>query len=93
MEGNDKMKEVAKDIIEINIEDSDTVKDLLDKFYDVMRKHGIKKGTQSVNDEGEEVGVLMNNYEWTMAWELFLVRVHDFFNFKTMLEVPKDVFV
>lgn len=81
------MNRVAEDIICLKIEDKETVQQILEKFYSIMREHGIKQGTKTKGG-----GVLMNNFEWTMCKELFLRIVYDKLNMRELLsDVPKDL--
>jgi hypothetical protein len=80
------IRDIAKDIINIEINLSKSIYDALNDFYDVMRKYNIKQGTQVGN------GVLGNNYEWTICITLF----YDQFMQKMQLErlfcnIPEDL--
>ena len=88
---NDKMKEIAKEILQLRFKPNDTLKSCSKKFYDIMAKHGIKQGTQSYNDKGEESGILMNNFEWTMCHELFKTTIMNYFMWEGILKVPKSL--
>ena len=56
---------VYSDILSIKIEMSDSFETSLNKFYDVMRKHGICQGTWSKN------GRTVSNAEWIMCYNIF----------------------
>jgi hypothetical protein len=82
------IKEISKEIIQIKFEGSDTLDDCMNKFYDVMRKHGIKQNTPSENG----VGVIGSNFEWTMCKVLFIDMVVQHFTLKDFFNgVPKDL--
>lgn len=86
------IRDVAKDIIEIKFSKTDTLNDCLNKFYDVMRKHGIKQGIPSFNDEGKEVGRICDRYEWTMCEQLFRTQVESFFLLEMLFgNVPDEL--
>ena len=80
------MRKIAKEIIEIKFLYKDTLKDCLNKFYNVMRKHNIKYGIKQ-----SDVSYRVANYEWTMCHALFIDRIITFFEFKNMLEIPEDL--
>jgi hypothetical protein len=87
------ISKVAEDIIKIKFKRSDTLSSCLKKFYDVMRKHGIKQGTPTCNDEGEEVGRIVANFEWTMCYALFVKHITDFFTWEDIFstKIPEDL--
>lgn len=78
---------IYKDILNIEVKVTDSFKSLLDKFYDVMRKWGIKQGIW--NEFG---GRSINNPEWSMCWEVF--KSHKILAFDLWLSMnqpPKDL--
>ncbi len=79
------MSDVAKDIIKINYKFTHK-EALMNSFYNIMRKHGIKQGT--LNKGG---GRTCANYEWTMCWLLFLQCLRDEINLDGLFSVPKDL--
>lgn len=86
------IREVAKDIIGLKFEKTDTLKICMNKFFDVMKKHGIKQGTPSFNDEGKEVGTTCDNFEWTICKQMFMERVQDFFEIEMLFgNIPKEL--
>lgn len=86
------MREVAKELINMNFHKADTLDDCLDAFYDIMRKHGIKQGTPSKNEEGEVVGRTVSTPEWVACKTLFINSMNNFFVFADLLgEVPEDI--
>ena len=60
------IREVAKEIIDMKIEEKDSLKTLRNRFYKILIKHGIKEGTK------QDVGVTVSNPEWTMCQGLFV---------------------
>jgi len=78
---------VFKDLMAIKIEENDSFSTSLNKFYGVMRKHGIKQGTWTKGG-----GRLVNNFEWSMCWESF--RNHKILSLDLWLSMstpPKDL--
>ncbi len=57
--------EVYKDIIGIKVEKKDTIQTLLNRFYEVMTKHGICQGNWSEN------GRTISTAEWNICWHTF----------------------
>lgn len=86
------MREVAKDIIQLKFSETDTLQQCLDKFFTVMLKHGIKEGTPTFNDDGQEVGRTMANFEWTICFQLFQSRIQSFIELHVLFgNVPKEL--
>jgi len=81
------IKRIAEDLITMRIEDKDSMEILKKKFYSIMRKYGIKRGTRV------RKGVIQNNtYEWTICWKLFLDRIISKFETDDIFNgVPKDL--
>lgn len=78
---------VYKDIIAIKIGHKDSFKTSLNKFYGVMRKHGIKQGTWC--DNGSR---LISNPEWNMCYDTFKShKVLSLDLWLSMSEPPKDL--
>jgi hypothetical protein len=74
------MSAVAKEIIFMKVNDNDTIADLRNRFFDIMRKHGIKDGTK--REDGSIIGA---NFEWTMCESLFFQTIHDQLRLELML--------
>jgi cell shape-determining protein MreC len=87
------MIDVSKDILSLKFKRSDTFNSYLKKFYEIMRKHGIKQGKPTCNDKGEEIGHIVANYEWTAAYTLFLDQINKFFVWEDIFnnKIPKDL--
>jgi len=63
------MRAVAKDIIFFNQKRKDlTHKQVMDAFYKIMRKHGIKQGEWDKDGSGR----IMANFEWSMCLTLIM---------------------
>ena len=77
---------VFHDINAIKVEMTDSFESLMNKFYSIMRKHGICQGTKSDN------GVCVSNPEWIMCFETF--KMHKILAFDLFLilnEPPVDL--
>ena len=82
------MRSVAKDIIKVRFKNSNTIGGVKKKFFSIMRKHGIKHGTRTKG----AAGILISNFEWTMAHELFVSRVCSHLELMGIFEdLPKDL--
>lgn len=80
------LEDVYKDIHAIKIDINDSFKTSLDKFYEVMRKHGICQGTWVGN------GRQCNTPEWCMCFEVF--KAHKILSLDIWLmlnEPPEDL--
>ena len=81
------MKKIAKQIIDTNIPEN-TMKEIKDIFFQIMRENGIKQGTKS--EDGN--GIICDNPEWTMCKEFFLENMKSRLNFDLILSaVPEDL--
>lgn len=84
------MKLVAQDIITIQIKRGESLSNIMNKFYAVMRKHGIKQGIK-VMEGKKHVSTTKCNFEWTMSYELFKSTViNNFFVWENLLKCPKE---
>lgn len=85
---NRKMNGIAKEIITMKLTNRDTFKTIYNRFYKIMRKYGIKQGTESKNGNS----VLRNNYEWTMCWTLLKSNIDSKVTLDSIfLDVPKNL--
>jgi hypothetical protein len=92
MENRD--RQIAEEIITLQISSKDSLKDIFDKFFSIMRKYGIKKGLQQYNDDGEETGILFDNFEWTLYKQLLFSTLESHINMQTLfgeLKPPEDL--
>lgn len=85
------MRKVSKDIINMfNKETSGklTLEQCYDKFYKIMRKHGITQGEWSQNGAGR----IVSNFEWTACMNIFKESIMSWFFWRGLIEeVPKDL--
>jgi hypothetical protein len=88
--GTRKLKAVGKDIV--HFEDKEAakkaVRELLEQFYDIMRKHGIKWGTKDDDSCG---GISGANFEWTLCKDSFIYRVTSLMEWEMLLNPPDDL--
>lgn len=84
----EKIGVIYNEVNSIDIKPTDTHKSSLDKFYKIMRKHGIKQGTWS--EDG--VGRILSNPEWVMFYDIFKSIIDKHYIFATLLKSPpKDL--
>jgi len=91
------IRDVAKEIIGIEINANMTIAELLSVFYNIMRKYNIKQGTPLFDNNGKHIGTTQSNPEWIMCESLFLNRIKDSieirigFGIIDGFEVPIDI--
>lgn len=81
------LQKIYEDILAIKISEKDNFKSCMNKFYDVMRKWGIKQGEWTENGSR-----LINNAEWNMCFQIF--KNHKILQFDIWLSLstpPKDL--
>jgi|TARA_Y100000310_G_C20663729_1_gene806261 hypothetical protein len=82
------MPKIAEEIITLKFKSTTTFNQALKMFYKIMRRHGIKRGIRSRDDNG----TIMSNFEWTICKELFISQVQSYFIWQSVLgETPKDL--
>jgi hypothetical protein len=87
----DKMREVAQDIIKSEFFQDEDLEKVFQKFYEIMRKHGIKAGTPVKLESGANA-IVKNTYEWSMAQTLFLSQLNQEIQMFSILGgVPEDI--
>lgn len=78
---------VTKDIIAIKVKNTDSAATLRAQLYRVLRKHGIRKGT-----EQKDGSVLCDNFEWTGANAIFDHHVRASLEMERwFVKLPKDL--
>jgi hypothetical protein len=83
------LREVAEDITKMKIEGRDTLNGLQKKFFKILRKHKICKGSPSECG----TGTITNNFEYTICYELFLSKIKSFYEVRDILMVfPDDIY-
>jgi hypothetical protein len=81
-------RQIAKEIINTEFLEDKDLKRIMNKFYKIMRKHGIKQGTWNK----EKTYRNCDEFEWTMFKELFISRVKSQLDFSEfLLDIPKDL--
>lgn len=63
------ISKISLDIDLIGFEQIDTLEQIIEKFYNIMRKHGIKKYTLTSEEN------LVENSEWLMCYSYFLNKL------------------
>jgi hypothetical protein len=88
-----KMKDIAKEIISLKFNDTDTISDCKKKFYDIMLKYNINKTTPHYNDKGKIVSRTGDNYEWTICKYLFLEMLQSQLNMLMLFDdnIPQKI--
>ena len=80
---------IAEEIIKLKFKKSETLSGVLNRFYRIMRKHGIKEGTPCGGG-----GRIVARFEFTLYWTLFLETLSgqiDLGRFFGEFKVPKDL--
>ena len=80
---NEVLRAVAEDIIKTKFISDDQKKEIANKFYKIMRKHGIKHGTKV-----KDGGITCANFEWTLCQQLFQDRVRQEFDLLGFFGIP-----
>lgn len=82
-------RDVARDIIMMDILSGDSFQDLYDKFFKILRKHNIKQCTKLKN--GGSVG---DNFEYTGAKEIFKMQIKAKLEWNEFADIkyPKDIY-
>lgn len=85
---------VAEDIINLKFKPDDTMQSCFDRFYAIMRKHGVKKGTP-IRQGKKIIGTQVDNFAWTMCRNLFQDQVRSWIElelaFSLDIPFPKDL--
>lgn len=81
------LSKVFKNIQDLQIERSDSFNSIRRKFFDVMRKYGIKQGTKTKH------GTEVNNPEWEACEQLLERKIMDFYTWErcSCFKTPKDL--
>lgn len=87
------LRELGKDIQEMEIISEEARKEICNKFYELMRKYNLKEGEAEYNSEGEMIGRTVNNYEWTMCIDYFIMKAVRELELPLILfaETPEDL--
>lgn len=82
----------VQDCKRIKISEDDSLKSIWNKFYNIMRKHGIKEGIQSYDDNGKSKGRTICNPEWVICKDELTRAIDIQIMFMTILgNVPEDL--
>jgi hypothetical protein len=86
MKDFEKMRAIAKDIIDMSDEIEEMLLPVKDRFHELMRKHGLCWGTR----KGEHATTGANP-EWTMAKDYFVANLEQAFHWVLLLDIPEDL--
>ncbi|MFA5586464.1 MAG: hypothetical protein WDA02_07975 [Saccharofermentanales bacterium] len=88
-----KMNDIAKEIISLKFNDTDTISDCKNKFYDIMSKYNISQTTPHYNDDGEVISRTGANYDWTMCKYLFLEMIQSQLSISMLFDdnIPQNI--
>lgn len=78
MEQNDflmNLGELYKEVYNIPLNETDTFKEVFDKFHIVMKKWGIKQG---VNENGH---IVLNSAQWNACWLIYKTKIDFFYSY------------
>ncbi len=81
---NKKISKIAEQIIMIRVSE-EIQDDILDVFYELMRKNNIAYGTK----EGD--GITGANFEWTMCKTLFIQNLVSNLELRSCFYIPEDL--
>jgi hypothetical protein len=72
---NDPVIKAFKEVQKISIKPSKTIQDIMNEFYGIMRKHGVKQGTQSFNSDGSKGGIAMSSPQWIICQSALIENI------------------
>jgi hypothetical protein len=79
---NSKLGKLYDELYKIKIKSEDTIQSIYDRFFEFMKKYGIKQGT--LNERG--------NVEWLMCWHILSGRIESDLNIlMLMMKIPKEL--
>lgn len=91
MKTNGDVVAAYNEIITLRFERTQTLNDIRETFFDIMRRHGIKHTVPNYNEKGEVVSRSMATPEWNLC-KLALDSIMGFyFTLDFLIDVPKDV--
>lgn len=82
------LRELAKEIITLEIDKTNSLEDIRNRYYAILEKYNIKYG------EKTEVGFSGANWEWTACEEIFLNTIKNWFFYNQLkgdLPIPKNL--
>lgn len=82
-----RFRQLAKELVTLEVKDTDTIKQLWNKFYNLMRRYGIKEG-EKIKGGGRQCDA----FEWTLCCDYFWARVSQGTQWKRLFNgTPKDL--
>ena len=70
-------RKIAKEILDIDFKDGDTLEELNKTFHALMKKYNIKQSSP-VRRKGVIVSYTCDNYEWTLYRTLFESKLNSY---------------
>ncbi len=67
------LAEIYYEVYNIPLNESDSFKDVFDKFHNVMKKWGVKQGVKNENGN-----IIINSPQWNACWLIYKAKI-DFF--------------
>lgn len=61
----------GKSVLDISVDVSDAYEPVAKKFYKILRKHDIKRGSPLFDEKGKQVGIHVPTDEWRVVIALF----------------------
>lgn len=86
---NEEMRTIAEEITNIKIKGKTTRK-LLNEFFEIMRKHGIKQSIK-IEHKDHTISYAGNTFEWTMASDFFAEHIKDEIYWQVAFFAPEDL--
>jgi hypothetical protein len=80
-----------KDVHALKFDRNQTIDSVLNSFYDVMRRHGIKQSTPHYDKDGKLVSRTMSTPEWVICHNAFMKKFDFFLVIEDLKSVPEDV--
>lgn len=79
---------IAQEIIEYQFTGKETLKELNNIFFDMMKKHNVEQNEPVYNEEGVRCGWCGDRFEWTLYKTMWLFRIRDWLSWNAIF--PDD---
>lgn len=86
----DKLQTLAEAIKSIPINNEDSLKTLMDRFYDVMRKNNVMASSTYFDGDGHKHTTICSG-EWIMCKSMFLQNIQSHLSIQDIICLPKDL--
>lgn len=88
------LEALAEELLALQPDPRRSITDAYEGFYDLMRRYGIKRGTQCYDEAGNPTSIEMNNFAWTLCARMFASLVQDACQeIELSLTTPDDLLV